>query len=67
MTTKLFEATKTTIQALTLNLQALLDKHVKDEGLNLGTMTMTLKFVISCDNFKLDEPFLEAHVLGTPC
>jgi hypothetical protein len=67
VTTKLFEATKTTSQALTLNLQALLNKYVKDEVLNLGMMTITLKFVISRDNLKLQEPFLEAHVLGTPC
>jgi hypothetical protein len=34
------------------------------EGIELGNDDH--KFEI-CDNLKLDEPFLEAHVLGTQC
>ncbi len=54
----MFETFNTTMHALAKNLTKLLDKYdlkekiisyVKDEGSNLNTMTITLKFIISCD------------------
>jgi hypothetical protein len=30
---------------------------VKDEGSKLGAMTTTSKFVVNCDNLRLEEPF----------
>jgi hypothetical protein len=61
-----------------MKLQALLDKYnlwkkilayVKDEGSNLGAMT-TLKFVVSCDNLGLEEPFQRTyfgHAMSKAC
>jgi hypothetical protein len=62
----LFETTETIGQALVVNLSNFLDsfgltnkiiEFVKDEGVNLNAMTLTLKFVVSCDNLGLDESF----------
>ncbi len=66
MTIGLFEAIKTTRQALAINLNNLLDSFglrkkiitfVKDEGANLNAMTLTLKSVVSCDTLGLEEIF----------
>jgi len=49
-----------------MELQTFMDKHdlwknilayVKNEGSNLGVMTITLKSMVSCDNLQLKEPF----------
>jgi hypothetical protein len=62
----LFEATKITRQALANNLTKLFDQYglrnkiiayVKDEGSNLNTMTIVLKFVVKCEILGLDESF----------
>jgi hypothetical protein len=62
----LFEATKTTTQALARSLTKLLDKYglrkkiityVKNEGSNLNVMTITLKVVVNCESFGLEENF----------
>jgi hypothetical protein len=62
----LFQANDTTWQRLTRLLKAMLKKfrltskilcYVKDEGTNLGTMTITLKLVISCEALNLLAPF----------
>jgi hypothetical protein len=54
----LFEANDTSRQKLARQLKAMLEAfgftskilcYVKDEGINLGTMTMALKFMISCE------------------
>ncbi len=66
----LFEATKIIGQVMVMKLQALLDvcnlwkkilAYVKDEGSNLGAMTTTLKFVVSCDNLELEELVRETY------
>jgi hypothetical protein len=60
----LFEATKTTNQALAMNLNELLDSYnlrkkiiiyVKDEGANFNAMTMALKIVVNYDILELEE------------
>ncbi len=62
----LFEATKTTRQALAKSLISLLDKYglrkniivdVKDEGSNIIAMTGALKFVVNCESLGLEESF----------
>jgi len=62
----LFEATKTTRQALAKSLTKLLDKYglrekniayVKDEGSNLNAMIGVLKFVVNCESFGLKKNF----------
>jgi hypothetical protein len=62
----LFKATKTTCQALVNNLTSLFDQYglrrriilyVKDEGSNLNAMTITLKSIMKCEAFGLDENF----------
>jgi hypothetical protein len=66
ITIGLFEATKITRQALANNLTKLFDQYglrnkiiayVKDEGSNLNTMTIVLKFVVKCEILGLDESF----------
>ncbi len=40
---------------------------VKDEGVNLGTMTITLKSIVSCDMLDLPIPFArtcQGHVMS---
>ncbi len=58
----LFEANDTTRHGLARQLKAMLEKfgftfkilcYIKDEGTNLGNMTSTLKFVISCEALNL--------------
>jgi hypothetical protein len=62
----LFEAIQITRQTLANNLTKLLDQYglrnkiiayVKDEGSNLNTMTIALKFVVKCEVLGLDESF----------
>ncbi len=62
----LFEATKTIGQALVRNLRELFDSYVlskkiiayvKYEGVNLSSMTTTLKFVVNCKVLGLEESF----------
>ncbi len=62
----MFEATKTTKQALTNNLTKKIDQYglrnkitayVKDEGSNLNIMTIAIKFVVKCEVLGLDESF----------
>ncbi len=63
----LFEATKTNGQALANNLtksfnqyglrNKILQAYVKDEGSNLNTMMIILKFVVKCEVLSLDEIF----------
>ncbi len=66
VTNGLFEVIKTIGQIVTNNLTKLLDQYgsrnkiiayVKDEGLNLNTMTIVLKLIIKCEVFGLDESF----------
>jgi len=60
VTIGLFETTKTIGQTLVNNLTKLLDQYglrnkniayVNDEGSNLNTMTIALKFVMKCEVF----------------
>ncbi len=62
----LFEATKTTTQALVRSLTKLLNKYglrkkiityVKNEGSNLNAMTITLKAIVNCESLGLEENF----------
>jgi hypothetical protein len=62
----LFEATKTIRQTLVNNLTNLLDYHgsinqiiayIKNEGSNLNTMIIALRFVMKCEILGLDESF----------
>jgi hypothetical protein len=62
----LFEATKIIEQMLVNNLTKLFDQYglinkiivyVKDEGSNLNTMRIALKFVVKCEVFGLNESF----------
>jgi hypothetical protein len=62
----LFEAAKTTRQALARNLFELLDAYglrnkiityVKDEGSNLNTLTNVLTFVVTREILSLEESF----------
>jgi len=62
----LFEVGETTSQALARNLIQLLDQYglkknvitcVKDEGANLNVITLTLKCVVNCKLFGLEESF----------
>ncbi len=62
----MFEATKTTTQALVRSLTKLLNKYglrkkiityVKNEGSNLNAMTITLKAVVNCESLGLEENF----------
>lgn len=39
--------------------------YVKDEGTNLGAMTLTLKVVVNCESLGLED-LSKAHVLGMP-
>ncbi len=62
MTIGLFEATKTTRQALAKSLTkyGLRKKYVvyiKDEGSNINAMIVALKFVINCEFLGLEESF----------
>jgi hypothetical protein len=66
VTIGLFETTKTISQALTRNLKELLDfyglskkiiAYVKDEGTNLNSMTIDLKFIVNCEVLGLEENF----------
>jgi hypothetical protein len=66
ITTDLFEAIKTTRHALSNNLTKVFHQYglrnkiivyVKDEGSNLNTMTIALKFVVKCEVLGLDENF----------
>ncbi len=79
MTIGLFETTKTTRQALNVNLSNLLDSFglrkkiiafVKDQGANLNVMTLTLRFVVSYDILGLEESFNRScfgHVFSKAC
>jgi hypothetical protein len=72
----LFEAIKTITQTLANNLTKLLDQYglrnkiityVKDEGSNLYSMAIVLKFVVKCEVLGLDESFQSScfgHVLS---
>jgi hypothetical protein len=40
--------------------------YIKDKGINLGAMITSLKFIVSCENFWLEELF-ESTFLGIPC
>jgi hypothetical protein len=66
VTISLFEATKTTGQALVRNLTKLLDKYglrkkiiayVKNEGSNFNVMTTALKAIINSEPLGLEESF----------
>jgi hypothetical protein len=66
VTISLFEAIKTTSQALVRNLRKFLDSYglskkiityIKDEGENLNSMTTTLKYVVSFEVLGLEESF----------
>ncbi len=68
----MFEAIKTTRQALSNNLTKLFDQYglrnkiivyVKNEGSNLNTMTIALKFVVKCEVLGLVKNF-KAFVLA---
>jgi len=59
---RLFEMHETTSSTMALQLQTLLENFelihhviafVKNEGVNLGSMTITLQLVIDCEPFKL--------------
>ncbi len=75
----MFEITKTTDQALVKSLIKLLDKYglrkkiityVKDEGSNLNVMTTTLKVVVKCEPFGLEESFQDTcfgHAFSKAC
>jgi len=44
--------------------------YVKDEGSNLNTMTIALKYIVKCEIFRLDESFQGAcfgHVFSKAC
>jgi hypothetical protein len=72
-------ATKIIGQTLVNNLTKLIDQYglrnkiiayVKDEGTNLNTMSIVLKFVVKCEFFGLDESFQGAcfvHVFSKAC
>jgi hypothetical protein len=62
----LFEATKTTRQALAKSLTKLLDKYglrkkiivyVKDESSNINVMISAYKFVVNCEFLGIKESF----------
>ncbi len=66
VTINLFEAIKTTGQALAKNLNEFLDSYgsskkilayVKDEKANVNSMTISLKYVINCDILGWEENF----------
>jgi hypothetical protein len=64
VTVDLFEAIKTTRQALARNLIELLDglknkiiTYVKDESSNIYTLTHALKFIVKCETLDLKESF----------
>jgi len=66
VTIGLFEATKTTRQALAKSLTKLLDKYglrkkiivyVKDERSNINVMISAYKFVINCESLGIKESF----------
>jgi len=66
VTIGLFEATKTTRQALAKSLTKLLDKYglrkkiivyVKDERSNINVMIIALKFVVNCESLGIKESF----------
>jgi hypothetical protein len=75
----LFEATKNIEQTLVNNLTKLFDQYglinkiivyVKDEGSNLNTMRIVLKFVVKCEVFGLNESFQGVcfgHALEKAC
>jgi len=75
----LFEATKITEQMLVNNLTKLFDQYglinkiivyVKDEGSNLNTMRIVLKFVVKCEVFGLNESFQSVcfgHAFSKAC
>jgi hypothetical protein len=79
LTIGLFEITEIIAQTMAMKLQALLDKYnlwkktltyVKDERSNLGAITIALKFVVSCDNLRLEEPFQGTyfgHTMSKAC
>jgi hypothetical protein len=62
----LYKAKKTTCQALVNNLTSLFDQYglrrriivyVEDEVSNLNAMTITIKSIMKCEAFGLDESF----------
>ncbi len=66
----MFKAIEISGQTLANNLTKLFDQYglrnkiiayVKDEGSNLNTMTIILKFVLKCEVFNLDESFQGAY------
>jgi hypothetical protein len=79
VTISLFEATKTTWQALAKILTKLLDKYglhkkviayVKDEGSNFNAMIGVLKSIINYESFGLEESFKGiyfGHVFSKAC
>jgi hypothetical protein len=79
VTIGLFEANKIIAQTMAMKLEALLDKYnlwkktlayVKGQRSNLGAMTTALKFVVSCDNLRLEEPFQGTyfgHTMSKAC
>ncbi len=75
----MFEAIKTTCQALAKNLSKLMDSYnlrkkiivyVTDEGANLNAMTMALKIIVNYDILGLEESFngtCFGHVFSKTC
>ncbi len=66
ITTSLFEAFETLVQALAKKLQNLLEQYdftkkiityAKDEGANLNTMTIALKLIVNCEAWGVMENF----------
>jgi hypothetical protein len=66
ITIRLFEANETIGQVMARNLIELLDQYnlrkkivayVKDEGANLNTMAIALKFVVNYEVFGMEESF----------
>jgi len=67
ITRRLFEANETIGQAMARNLIELLDQYdlmkkkiiayVKDEGANLNVMTTTLKSMVNCEVFGMENSF----------
>jgi len=62
----LFEDTKTTGQVMAIKFQVLSNRrvihkkvliYVKDEGANLGAMTINLKAIVSYESLRLKKPF----------
>ncbi len=75
----MFKAIKISCQTLVRSLIGLLDKYglrkkivayVKDEGSDLNVMTTTLKPIVNCESFGLEESFKGiyfGHVFSKAC